>query len=699
MADELTSTEGFSKKQPCLDFIETRLPKYHEAFANPHVRFNIVLGRYDLVIPVSADSNIMKQQADDEQLRLLPESPVSESTRQPFWESMLPKAMAELKNTREEPSRLVGTLNSIRGLTQWAEVVNVLEVARARYYNYSGFVGFWKRAGHKMTDYGEDGKLLLSLLPNSDYTSLIHCVFDVIFDAAKRTAEIREEIEESLRQFREKLEDVEGVVAIYVAEDDIVAAAMNVLVSILRAIEDILDYYSAKKGSKIVMALWQRNGYKADLSECLGEIDSSGKRLIEKSNISNFRETHAVNIKASEGLERLKALQLDQLKFLKGQTRLAKAQQQMTKDGQKIRAEQQRLARDLNREASANEQNAAANAMNATANMANAMISAVALNNFNRLSEEYLVAMNEKERIQRLNAQLRAKNARLSSALQVERSRSRGRSPSPIPEVVSQSQLLRMLNIPNVENADIAHIADSASLIDRNDQGRAENLITHPQFQQWVVQTQSTELLVHGHMKPSRTSISALSLFSAAIVRNLQKVDRFRVVTFFCGQHSDMEDPLAGGAGLIKSLIEQLLYQHRFDSVALSHVAQIVNLALLDNGYDDIEELCRLFVSLVHQLPSNVTLFCVLDSVNMYEDPEYMHDMHVEKVLYEVLSLTRDNRVRTHVKVLLTSPTDTDTIRQGFREEDILSMSGQPKMGKFFDDDRFAQQAEYALSP
>lgn len=70
-----------------------------------------------------------------------------------------------------------------------------------------------------------------------------------LIQAAKRTAKIREEIESSLRQFREKLEDVESIVAVYEKEGDIVAAAKKVLSSMLQAIEDIIDYYWAKKGN------------------------------------------------------------------------------------------------------------------------------------------------------------------------------------------------------------------------------------------------------------------------------------------------------------------------------------------------------------------------------------------------------------------------------------------------------------------
>ncbi|KAI0906941.1 hypothetical protein F4823DRAFT_565285 [Ustulina deusta] len=80
---------------------------------------------------------------------------------------------------------------------------------------------------------------------------------------------------------------------------------------------------------------------------------------------------------------------------------------------------------------------------------------------------------------------------------------------------------------------------------------------------------------------------------------------------------------------------------------------------------EDFEELCRLFARL------HVTLFCALDSVNV--------------------------EVQTHVKILLTSPTDTDTIRAAFKEKDVLSMFGQPRGDKRFDDDRLAQHVGGAL--
>ncbi len=123
---------GLRKRQPCLEFIETHLPEYHKAFANPYVRFNTSLGHCAPISEGAEGKKRMKQPTDNWQPKPLPDLSTSDPAQRPFWERMLPKAMAELKAIRDEPSELVGTTNSIRDLAGWAEIVNVLDVARAR---------------------------------------------------------------------------------------------------------------------------------------------------------------------------------------------------------------------------------------------------------------------------------------------------------------------------------------------------------------------------------------------------------------------------------------------------------------------------------------------------------------------------------------------------------------------------------------
>jgi hypothetical protein len=87
----------------------------------------------------------------------------------------------------------------------------------------------------------------------------------------------------------------------------------------------------------------------------------------------------------------------------------------------------------------------------------------------------------------------------------------------------------------------------------------------------------------------------------------------------------------------------------------------------------------------------------VLDSVNLYEGEEYMQDMYVDRVLNDILSLTQDKNVKAHVKILFTSPTDTNMIRKGFQQKDILSMSGRLSVDKHFSNRRMSQNLQKTL--
>ena len=376
------------------------------------------------------------------------------------------------------------------------------------------------------------------------------------------------------------------------------------------------------------------------------------------------------------GLERLKELQENYTQMLEEQKRIADKQAELAASGRKIAVRQGKLAVGMNRMAVANERTA-----RATEGI-KAAISATALNNFLRLAEEC--------------AKLRIENQILRGSPRPNNQRRR-LPPPPEPASVSLDQILQVLNLPSSgEEADIMTISNSAVLVNRPEQGRAEQLINNPQFRQWMVEPKSTELLVHGHMKPSRTSISAISLFSASIVQSLRQDQRFCTLAFFCGEHSDpASDHLSGGVGLIKSLIAQLLTQYPFAEEDAEAAVQGVDPDLLSE--DDIKHLCRLFVGLVRRVQNDVTVFCVLDSVNVYDDPDFLHGMGVERALFEVLSLTRDEEVQTDVKVLLTSPMATRTIWEAFGEEDVISMVGQPKGDKRFDGRRVGRQLEGVL--
>lgn len=149
--------------------------------------------------------------------------------------------------------------------------------------------------------------------------------------------------------------------------------------------------------------------------------------------------------------------------------------------------------------------------------------------------------------------------------------------------------------------------------------------------------------------------------------------------------------------GLIKTLLLQLLDHFSFSKSQLARAVRGVNIGLLE-CIDDTAEFGRLFVGLVHQLPAELTLFCILDGIEVFEDPDIWNRTGVDTVLADLLSLAEDKTLPTNAKILITSPTSTRLVRRAIEDKNFVSLAGGPKMYKGFDDGRFALEFEDALA-
>lgn len=252
---------------------------------------------------------------------------------------------------------------------------------------------------------------------------------------------------------------------------------------------------------------------------------------------------------------------------------------------------------------------------------------------------------------------------------------------------VSQSDLYRILNIPDLEKSDMEHIIQSKEILATASQGKLELLMRNPRFRNWLAAPSSAELLIHGNSVALH--VSPLSLFCSMLVQNLERMHRFRTVVFFCGRHIESSDPYAGGRGMIKSLIAQLLLQHTFD-LSFCKPAFV---ALVERG--DISASCALFAWLAGQMNKDVGLFCVIDGINFYEHGEYLDDMAV--VLRSLLNQRQESGVHAAFKILVASPSITTDVRKAFHEQGILSMPARPQKGQNISALRFARHIEDCL--
>ena len=218
------------------------------------------------------------------------------------------------------------------------------------------------------------------------------------------------------------------------------------------------------------------------------------------------------------------------------------------------------------------------------------------------------------------------------------------------------------------------YVLGSAAQIFPEDRGRAEQVIETHHFRNWIINPGSAKLLVHGDFDAEQ-NISPFSVLCATVLQafRMQRGATISLV-FFCGRHL-AEDEYQGGAAMIRSLLAQLLRQFPFPSIQPD--PKIPPPAIEDGN---IDQLCRLFVVLIRQLPWNTTVFCLIDGINLYEAEEYLHSMDGVVLCLLGLANPRYEGSRAKFKLLLLSPWPTVEVRQAFDDdpETLLHMAQLP---------------------
>ncbi|KAK4097729.1 hypothetical protein N658DRAFT_500150 [Parathielavia hyrcaniae] len=271
-------------------------------------------------------------------------------------------------------------------------------------------------------------------------------------------------------------------------------------------------------------------------------------------------------------------------------------------------------------------------------------------------------------------------------------------SPPVSPSQVSLDDLLQELDVPETAAAEaLSRVTQRSCHARVNVGGRGSLLMTIARFREWLAAPwwASDLVLVDGHRGDVATNnITSVSAFCASLIGVLMNQDSDSsydrpaaiVLHHFCGQHLTHRDPLRGPAGLIGSLVNQLLAQisdAEAGTPGLQPSLDFIADELFEGvGEKDIPSLCRVFCELVVRLDPSRPVFCIIDGVSEIETVLDGWQDETCLIVQGLLRMVEDgHRTGPGLRVLLTSSNRSgelaDTVVSSGRRVSLLASNAR----------------------
>lgn len=219
----------------------------------------------------------------------------------------------------------------------------------------------------------------------------------------------------------------------------------------------------------------------------------------------------------------------------------------------------------------------------------------------------------------------------------------------------------------------------------RPDQDRVVAMMKHPKLHRWITGNDSSALFMNANYKGARRQSTSFvsaklmdSIHPSGIKPQHQPSGTF-ALSFFCGEHLGVDDPDSGVDGMMRSLLSQLLLAYPdFD---LFYIDRMRNL-----DYEQVDDLCEMFYVLIAQLPPDVIVFCIVDSIGFFEEKDLLckdAELVVQQFV-DIVARTQDYGCT--FKLLLTSPWNSRVLYKSMpsNEDDVVWMPTKvPSQGGF----------------
>jgi hypothetical protein len=197
--------------------------------------------------------------------------------------------------------------------------------------------------------------------------------------------------------------------------------------------------------------------------------------------------------------------------------------------------------------------------------------------------------------------------------------------------------LLSTLDVNHLETShDSFIVIKRAQTLQQADVERAASMMMTPQVRDFLGNPGPSVIAIDGHFDRAQMGrVSPMSYTCAMLSQALKQLPASSdagasrasiVLQYFCAMHVQDTDDLKGPQGMMRSLTAQLL----FALVAGGWVGikEALKLPHLRDGEEDtlaelkLAAICRLFGAIVHLVPKNVTIYCIVDGFSALEQDE-----------------------------------------------------------------------------
>lgn len=234
---------------------------------------------------------------------------------------------------------------------------------------------------------------------------------------------------------------------------------------------------------------------------------------------------------------------------------------------------------------------------------------------------------------------------------------------------------------PDAPGDDLQSLSANGPSLSFDDHNRSFYFINSQRLLHWVSARRSAALFVHGESDSGQSRMSALGFAGARLAAELEMIRSPAVVPlyFFCSRHASREKSWETPAGVLNSLLEQLLTR-----CGALDLTDTLNLGNFDPG--SVSDVFDRFASALLRVQPGTTVFCVVDDLSVYLDSREASG-EAKRLVRRLLSLVRSRRRKMpyRFKLLLTVANRLhSSVVQGMRDIEILILPcSLPNAGEY----------------